>query len=110
MEVKVSFEDFDLEAEVEKAVIDKIRSIAGNKVYELLKDNNIDYVTLTERIDKQVRVSVNNMINSHSDTIEKLIERKISETIDKEIDGIIRKKVAKIMSPYIEILKEVKNG
>lgn len=110
MEVKVSFEDFDLETEVEKAVIDKIHSIAGKKIYELLKDNNIDYVTLTERIDKQVRVSVNNMINSRSDTIEKLIERKISETIDKEIDGIIRKKVAKIMSPYIEILKEVKNG
>ena len=110
MEVKVSFEDFDLETEVEKAVIDKIRSIAGKKIYELLKDNNIDYVTLTERIDKQVRVSVNNMINSHSDTIEKLIERKISETIDKEIDGIIRKKVAKIMSPYIEMLEEVKNG
>ena len=108
MEVKVYFADFDLEAEVEEAVIDKIREITGKEVGSLLKDSGIDYVTLNECINKAIETEVSRSINGKSETINTLIEKRIEKIVDKEIEGIIRLKVAKIMSPYINILKETK--
>ena len=35
-----------------------------------------------------------------------MIERAVGRVVDKELDGIVRKKVAKIMSPYINILEQ----
>lgn len=106
MEVKVTFEDFDLEAEVEKAVYDEIRKIAGIEVRQIFKDAKVDYVSLDERVNKQISTRINTILNGKSDQIDKVIERTVERVLDKEIDGIIRKKVAKVMSPYINILEE----
>ncbi len=106
MEVKVSFEDFDLETEVEKAVYDEIRKIAGIEVRQIFKDANVDYASLDERVNKQISLRINTILNSKSNLIDSMIERTVERVIDKELDGIVRKKVAKIMSPYINILEQ----
>jgi len=108
MEVKVTFEDFDLQTEVEKAVYDEIRRIAGIEVHTLFKDSHIDYVSLNERVNNQIQTRINQILCSKSDKIEELIGKSVEKAVQKELDGIIKTKVAKIMSPYINILKEQK--
>ena len=106
MEVKVTFEDFDLEVQVESAVYDEIRKIAGIEVRQLFKDAHVDYASLDERVNKQISLRINNILNGKSEKIDKMIDKSVERVVEKELDGIIRKKVAKIMSPYINILEQ----
>ena len=106
MEVKVTFEDFDLQTEVEKAVYDEIRRIAGIEVQTLFKDSHVDYVSLNERVNNQIQTRINQILYSKSDKIEELIGKSVEKAVQKELDGIIKTKVAKIMSPYINILEQ----
>ena len=109
MEVKVCFEDFDLEAEVDKAISEEINRMVGKKVRSMMEDNNISFKSITEQIDLTVDKQVTKMLNGQSQNFNKMIEKKIAYKVDREIDGIIRVKVAKIMSPYIKILEAKRN-
>lgn len=110
MEVKVTFEDFDLEAEVDKAIVNKINSIVGTKINSMMHDNNISFVSISEQINITVGREVTRMINGNSSKFNRMIEQKIDKMVDENIEGIIRNKVAKIMSPYISILEDKANG
>lgn len=108
MEVKVSFEDFDIEAIVEKAIIDEINRLTRVKLHAILKDSNIKLSSISEMINKTAEKEATRLINNKD--FNRMIEKKIDFIVDKEIEGIIRLKVAKIMTPYIQILKDKKNG
>jgi len=108
MEVKVSFEDFDLETIVDKAIVDEINRLVGVKLHAILKDSNINLSSISEMISKTAEKEATRLINSKD--INRMIENKINSIVDKEIEGIIRLKVAKIMTPYVQILKDEKNG
>lgn len=108
MEVKVTFEDIDLEAIVEESVVNEIRRLTGMEVRKLFKENGVDFSTLTHVINNAVDKEVNRVVNAKTDKLEEKLNNVIDVAVDKEIDGIIRKKVAKIMSPYIKILEENK--
>lgn len=108
MEVKVTFEDFDLEAEVDKAIVDKINSIVGTKINSMMKDNNVNFVSISQQINLTVEREATRIINGKSRDFDRMIEQKINSMVDKEIEGIIRTKVAKIMTPYIQILEDEK--
>lgn len=107
MEVKVSFEDFDIEAIVEKAIIDEINRLVGIKLHAILKDSNINLSSISEMISKTAEKEATRLINNKD--FNRMIEKKIDSIVDKEIEGIIRLKVAKIMTPYVQILKDEKN-
>lgn len=106
MEVKVTFEDFDLETIVEKAVTDEITRIVTGKVHSMLKDNNISFQSVSEQISLTVEREVTRILNDKNRDFNKMIERKIEGLVDKDIEGVIRLKVAKIMTPYIQILED----
>ncbi len=108
MEVKVTFEDFDIETIVEEAVVNEIRRLAGMEVRKLFKNNHIDFVSLTNNINKTVDREVNRIVAQKTSKLEETITRAIDKSVHKEMDSIIRSKVAKVMSPYIKILQEEK--
>lgn len=108
MEVKVTFEDFDIEATVEEAVLNEIKRLAGIEVREIFKDNHIDFMSLTNNINKTVDREVNRVVAQKTTKLEDIITKAIEKSVDKEMDSIIRSKVAKVMSPYIKILQEEK--
>lgn len=110
MEVKVTFEDFDLEAIVEKAVIDEINRLTGVKIHSLMRDSNINFGSIAELVNKTAEREATRLINGKSRDFDRMIEQKINSMVDKEIESIIRLKVAKIMTPYVQILKDEKNG
>lgn len=108
MEVKVSFEDFDLETIVDKAIVDEINRLTRVKLHAILKDSNINLQSISEMINKTAEKEATRLINNKD--FNRMIEKKIDSIVDKEIEGIIRLKVAKIMTPYVQILKDEKNG
>lgn len=108
MEVKVTFEDIDLETIVEEAVLNEIKRLTGLEVHKLFKDNHIDFMSLTNTINKTVDREVNRIVALKTSKLEETITKAIDKAVDREMDGIIRKKVAKVMSPYIKILQEEK--
>lgn len=108
MEVKVTFEDFDLEAIVEKAIVDEINRLTGSKIHSMMKEANMSIASISELVNRSVERETTKLVNSKSSDFTRMIEQKIDQMLDKEIEGIIRKKVAKIMTPYIQILQEQK--
>ena len=108
MEVKVTFEDLDVETIVEKAVVNEISRLVGIEVRQIFKENGVDYSTLTHVINNAVDKEVSRVVNAKTDKLEDKLNKIIDKAVDKEIEGIVRKKVAKVMSPYLKILEENK--
>ena len=108
MEVKVTIEDFDLEALVDRAVIDEISRLTTVKMHEILTDNKLNYQTLNEKMNHAVEREASRAIDRAG--IKNMIENRINDMIDKEIESIVRLKVAKVMTPYLNLIKDAENG
>lgn len=104
MEVKVTFEDFDLEAEVEKAMVDEINRLVGTKMRNLAEKNGFNYLAISEMVRNTVQREVNLAMPR---VIEKL-DAKINKVIDKEIEGLAKAKVAKALKDYHRIAEDIK--
>ena len=95
MEVKVTLEDFDLEAIVDKALTDEIARLTGVKLKEIADKNGVSWLGIKQMVDA-VNLEVNRAVNK---SIEK-IDAKIMVALEKEIDGLAKAKVAKALSAY----------
>lgn len=96
MEVKVTLEDFDLEAIVDKALTDEIARLTGVKLKEIADKNGVSWLGIKQMVDHAVNLEVNRAVNK---SIEK-IDAKIMVALEKEIDGLAKAKVAKALSAY----------